>query len=144
MPAAGYAESVWCLARSIVDGRTESNVDQQMGTMDMDALSMTALADAQLNAARGARVGRAAHTVYGGQDCALRQTLLALAEGQRLDEHENPGEATLFVLDGRVQLGTSTGPVEGGTGDFIVIPEERHHLVALEDSVVLLTVVAKG
>ena len=112
--------------------------------MDMDALSMTALADAQLNAARGARVGRAAHTVYGGQDCALRQTLLALAEGQRLDEHENPGEATLFVLDGRVQLGTSTGPAEGGTGDFIVIPEERHHLVALEDSVVLLTVVAKG
>ncbi len=110
----------------------------------MDALSMTALADAQLNAARSARAGRAANTVYGGQDCALRQTLLALAEGQRLDEHENPGEATLFVIRGRVQLGTSTGTVDGDTGDFIVIPQERHHLVALEDAVVLLTVVAKG
>lgn len=110
----------------------------------MDALSMAALADAQLNAARGARAGRAAHTVYGGQEHALRQTLLALAAGQRLEEHENPGEATLFVMRGRVQLGTSTEAVEGDTGDFIVIPEERHHLAALEDSVVLLTVVAKG
>ncbi|MGB0971508.1 MAG: cupin domain-containing protein [Mycobacterium sp.] len=110
----------------------------------MDALSMADLADAQLNAARGARVGRAAHTVYGGQEHALRQTILALAAGQSLSEHENPGEATLFVLRGRVELGASRGVVEGNTNDFIVIPEERHHLVALEDSVVLLTVVAKG
>ncbi|MCH9728592.1 MAG: cupin domain-containing protein [Actinomycetia bacterium] len=112
----------------------------------MDALSMAALADAQLNAARGARVGRAAHTVYGGQGQghALRQTLLARAADQSLSEHDNPGEATLFVLRGRVELGASTGVVEGNTNDFIVIPEERHHLTALEDSVVLLTVVAKG
>jgi hypothetical protein len=35
-----------------------------------------------------------AQTVYGGHAKTLRQTLIALTAGQRLDEHENPGEAT--------------------------------------------------
>jgi quercetin dioxygenase-like cupin family protein len=33
----------------------------------------------------------------------LRQTVIALAAGQTLDEHENPGEATLHVLHGHDQ-----------------------------------------
>ena len=33
-------------------------------------------------------------------------------------------------------------PVEGAEGDFLAIPAQRHNLAALEDSVVLLTVVA--
>ncbi|PRC42595.1 cupin, partial [Mycobacterium sp. ITM-2017-0098] len=33
--------------------------------------------------------------------------------------------------------------VEGVIGDFLVIPDEVHNLVAVEDSVVLLTVVAR-
>ncbi|PRC55136.1 cupin, partial [Mycobacterium sp. ITM-2017-0098] len=74
---------------------------------------------------------------------ALRQTVLALAEGNRLDDHESPGEATLVVLHGRVQLGTEAHVVEGVIGDFLVIPDEVHNLVAVEDSVVLLTVVAR-
>ncbi len=109
----------------------------------LDAISLSALGDEQIAAAAAARAGRAAHTVYGGRDHALRQTVLALASGHGLDDHESPGEATLLVLRGRIRLGTETANVEGGTGDYLVIPDERHNVEALEDSVLLLTVVAR-
>jgi quercetin dioxygenase-like cupin family protein len=108
-----------------------------------EAVSLRVVADEQLDAARAARAGRAAHTVYGGKEHALRQTVLALAAGNRLDDHQSPGEATLLVISGKVQIGTATSAVEGGDGDYLVIPDEIHNLVALEDSVVLLTVVAR-
>ncbi len=38
-----------------------------------------------------------ARTVYGGHEHVLRQTLIALAAGHKLDEHENPDEATVHV-----------------------------------------------
>jgi quercetin dioxygenase-like cupin family protein len=116
-------------------------------TLDVDsieaAVSLRAVGDEQLDAARAARAGRAAHTVYGGQQRTLRQTVLALAAGNRLDDHRSPGEATILVLSGKVQIGTETSAVQGGDGDYLVIPDEIHNLVALEDSVVLLTVVAR-
>jgi len=107
----------------------------------MEALSLKTLSDEQLGAARGAHSGRAAHTVYGGHEHKLRQTVIALAEGHRLDDHESPGEATLLVLRGRVRLGTATEAVECAEGDYLLLPLERHDLAALEDSVILLTVV---
>ena len=70
----------------------------------MDDVSLTALAREHIERARSASSGRSAATLYGGQQHALRQTLIALAAGQRLDEHENPGEATVQVLHGRVRL----------------------------------------
>ncbi|WP_099022545.1 cupin domain-containing protein [Mycolicibacterium palauense] len=109
----------------------------------MDELSLTSLVDAQIDAARGATNGRSAHTVYGGTGCVLRQTVLALAAGHGLDDHESPGEATLLVLRGRVRLGAAADTAEIGQGDYLVIPPERHNLVAVEDSAVLLSVVAR-
>lgn len=111
---------------------------------NQDVISLRGLGEQQLDAARDARAGRAAQSVYGGQQRTLRQTVLALTAGNRLDDHESPGEATLLVLRGRVQIGSPTGTVEGGEGDYLVIPDERHNLVALEDSVVLLTVVPRS
>jgi quercetin dioxygenase-like cupin family protein len=70
----------------------------------------------------------------------LRQTLIALAAGHRLDEHDNPGEATVHVLHGRVRLSTGDVGWEGSTGDLLIVPTARHTLDALEDSAVLLTV----
>jgi quercetin dioxygenase-like cupin family protein len=107
----------------------------------MEKISLTALARQHLAAARAARNGRSAHTVYGGHEHSLRQTLIALTAGTSLDDHESPGEATLQVLDGRVRVTNSTAGWEGSPGDHIVIPRTRHALHALEDSVVLLTVV---
>lgn len=72
----------------------------------MEKFSLTGLAREQLTLARDATSGRRSHTVYGGHEHVLRQTLIAVAAGQKLAEHENPGEATVHVLRGRVSLGS--------------------------------------
>lgn len=107
----------------------------------MEKISLTALAREHLAKARTAGAGRSATTVYGGHEHTLRQTLIALVAGTALDEHESPGEATLQVLTGRVRLTAGDHGWEGSPGDQIVVPPQRHALHALEDSVVLLTVV---
>ena len=107
----------------------------------MQSISLTTLAGEHLAAARRATSGRSARTIHGGRENALRQTLLVLAAGRRLDGHDNPGEAQ--VLRGHVRLATSRGTWEGTAGDYLVIPPERHDLTAIEHSVVLLTVVAR-
>ncbi len=107
----------------------------------MEKISLTALARQHMESARSASSGRSAHTVYGGHEHSLRQTMLALTEGSALDDHESPGEATLQVIQGRVRLTAAEHSWEGSAGDHIVIPRVRHGLQALQDSVVLLTVV---
>lgn len=109
----------------------------------MQKQSLTALARHQLQTASTASSGRSAHTVYGGNEHVLRQTLIALAAGSRLDEHENPGEATLQVLQGRVTLIAGDDSWNGSPGDLLSIPDSRHALHAVEDSVILLTVAKK-
>jgi quercetin dioxygenase-like cupin family protein len=74
----------------------------------------------------------------------LRQTVIALTAGRVLDEHENPGEATVHVLSGRVRLGTDGPAWDGAAGDLLIVPQARHWLEALEDSTVLLTVAKVG
>ncbi|MBP2369287.1 cupin domain-containing protein [Pseudonocardia parietis] len=106
----------------------------------MEIVSLTAEADRQLVLAREARSGRAAHTVRGAHDLVLRQTLIALAAGRELAEHDSPGEATLQVLRGRVRLVAGDDTVEGSAGDLLTIPPRRHALLALDDAAVLLTV----
>jgi quercetin dioxygenase-like cupin family protein len=102
--------------------------------------SLTALTTQLMDAARGSSSGRSAQTVHGGHARILRQTVLALRAGESLAEHENPGEATLYVLQGRVRLATRDASGEGVTGDLVVVPDGRHTLTATEDAVVLLTV----
>jgi quercetin dioxygenase-like cupin family protein len=106
----------------------------------MEKISLTALARHQLETARAASSGRSAHTVYGGHEHSLRQTLMALTAGSSMEDHESPGEATLQVLLGRVRVTNSSAGWDGSPGDHIVLPRTRHGLHALEDSAVLLTV----
>lgn len=106
----------------------------------MEKSSLTALAREQLKIARQASSGRSARTVYGGHEHVLRQTLIALAASHKLDEHDNPDEATLHVLHGRVRLSAGDVSWEGSPGDLLIVPAVRHSLDALEDSAVLLTV----
>ncbi|HEY5362368.1 MAG TPA: cupin domain-containing protein [Streptosporangiaceae bacterium] len=78
--------------------------------------------------------------VYGGHEKVLRQTVIAMIRGSELSEHENPGEATVLVLHGRVRMSAGELAWEGSRGDLITVPDARHRLEALEDSAVLLTV----
>lgn len=108
----------------------------------MESVSLSTVIDEQLAAAAAASNGRSASTVVGGHERQLRQTLIALRAGAGLAEHDSPGEATLQVLRGRVRLNSGPDSVEGAAGDLLVIPDARHSLDAIEDSAVLLTVLA--
>ncbi len=106
----------------------------------MDSVSLETVAEELLADARAARAGRASRTIHGGHEHALRQTVVALAAGQGLGEHDSPGEATLQVLRGRVELHAGDETWPGSAGDLVTIPPRRHSLSALTDSAVLLSV----
>lgn len=107
----------------------------------MHKKSLTTLAHEHLDKARAGSNGRSAVTIYGGQEHSLRQTMIALRAESGLDEHESPGEATLQVIQGRVTLVAQENRWNGTPGDLMVIPDSRHSVEAVEDSVILLTVV---
>lgn len=103
--------------------------------------NLTVLAERLVAEARLATSGRAAHTPVGGSGHVLRHTVIALRAGQELAEHSSPGEATLLVLRGEVQLCAGEDTAEGAAGDLMIVPAQAHSLKATQDSVVLLTVV---
>ena len=86
----------------------------------MQRISLDALATQQLElaAAHGGRP--AADTVVGGHERVLRQTVVGMIKGSELGEHNNPGEATVHVLRGRVRLTSEGQSWEGRDGDFEV------------------------
>lgn len=110
----------------------------------MESTSLTAAVEEHLAKARASSSRRAASTLHGGHEHDLRQTLIALVEGNSLHEHESPGEATLQVLHGQVRLRAGDESWEGGDGDYLVIPPARHDLTALTDAAVLLTVATRA
>ena len=106
----------------------------------MEKSSLTALARELMVSAKTKNSGRSSRTVYGGHERVLRQTVVALSKGSLLDEHDNPGEATVQVLSGRIVLKAGEVSWEGSPGDHLVVPVARHSVEALEDSTFLLTV----
>jgi quercetin dioxygenase-like cupin family protein len=105
---------------------------------------LTTLADELIETARTSSSGRAAVTVYGGQEHDLRQTVIALAGGRALGEHDSPGEATLHVLRGDVRLHAGEESWDGSAGDYLHIPSARHDLEARSNAAVLLTVARRS
>lgn len=106
----------------------------------MQKLSLDALARELLARAADATGGRAAQTVIGGHEKVLRQTVIAIVKDAELTEHANPGEASVYVLHGRVLLAAGDQSWEGRNGDLLIIPDAPHSLQALQDSAVVLTV----
>jgi mannose-6-phosphate isomerase-like protein (cupin superfamily) len=88
----------------------------------MQKISLDALAREHLKRARSAPSGRSAETVYGGHEHVLRQALMTLVKGRSLAEHENPGEATVVVLRGRVRVTAGADVWEAREGDLLIVP----------------------
>jgi quercetin dioxygenase-like cupin family protein len=106
----------------------------------MQKISLVAMARELQEQAAGVTAGRAARTVMGGHERVLRQTVIALAKDTAMTEHVNPGEATVYVLHGRVVLEADGNTWSGRDGDLLIVPDAPHSLRALEDASVLLTV----
>lgn len=106
----------------------------------MDVQSINTLADDQLAVAETAESGRSSVTVYGRKGASLRQTVVALAAGRTLGEHKSPGDASVYCLRGRVRLRTSDSETELGPADMVAVPPQRHDVIAVEPSVLLLSV----
>ncbi len=105
----------------------------------MTKVPLTALVRDHLTLAREANSGRSATTVHGGHDRSLRQTVMALRQGEHIHEHEHPGEVTVQVLHGQVRLVAGPDSWDGLPGDLLVMPEHRHRVEAVQDSVFLFT-----
>jgi quercetin dioxygenase-like cupin family protein len=91
-----------------------------------------------LGTARAHDSRRAAETISSGP--SMRATVIALASGAELAEHESPPAATLQVISGQARLHTAGQAWLLHDGEVVAIPPERHALSAITDVVVLLTV----
>jgi quercetin dioxygenase-like cupin family protein len=110
----------------------------------METVALGVLGETLLAEARSASSGRCAVTVHGGHVNSLRQTLIGVAAGRTLDEHENTGEVTLQLIRGRARVVAVSDTAELAAGDYVVIPLEWDSFEALEDTVVLLTAAVQG
>ncbi|WP_084040320.1 cupin domain-containing protein [Demequina sp. NBRC 110053] len=110
----------------------------------MEIVGLEALIDQQLALAYDEHSGRHSITLVGDHEHDLRQTLIAVAGGNRLHEHDAPAEATLQVLRGEVTLTVGERELAMSAGDFLEIPQARHGLEAVTDCAMLLTVATRG
>ncbi|NKQ56230.1 hypothetical protein HFP15_25460 [Amycolatopsis sp. K13G38] len=108
------------------------------GTEHHAVVSLGGLAAELLEQARDHHSRRGARTIASGT--SMRATVIALAEGAQVAEHDAPAAATLQVLTGQVRLHTEDREWVLGTGELVPLPPQRHGLTALADCAVLLTV----
>ena len=79
---------------------------------------------------------------------ALRNVLICLKKEAILHEHNAPGPFTLYLIHGKIQFTVNSAGKEGATttelneGQLLVLGEpQKHEVVALEESTILLTIV---
>lgn len=107
----------------------------------MSAVDLAAVGSDLLARAADSTTGRATQLVHSATDVGLSHVLLAIREGCELADHDNPGEATLQVLSGRVRLSAGDDEWTLGPGELVAIPHRRHAVFAELASVAMLTVV---
>ena len=105
-------------------------------------MTLGAKAEQLLDQARSHSSHRASETLVGGP--MMRATLIALAAGSELGQHDAPPAATLLAVAGHVTLHGAARQWSMDPGQLVTIPQERHSLTADTDAVVLLTVALHG
>lgn len=105
-------------------------------------LDLRLAADALLDEAHTLASGRSARTLTPGAGAALKQSLLALTAGERLQDHVAPGPTTLHLVTGTAVLTDDQHAVELTAGTWTPCPVGTHALEAVTDTVVLITVVS--
>ena len=77
------------------------------------------------------------------KDSSLDIVLVSLKAKARLPEHKAPGSISVLVLDGRIIFSTLGERLELGAHELLTLPARvLHEVEALEDSAILITIVA--
>ncbi len=106
----------------------------------MEATPLPALTDHLLQEARTDSARRAARTVCGGSDHTLRQTAhRAASRAPTCRSTRTPARRPSRCSSGACGCDWHSGSGELEAGDHAELPQERHAVLALQDSVILLT-----
>jgi quercetin dioxygenase-like cupin family protein len=71
-------------------------------------------------------------------------TVFAFDAGQKLSEHEAPFDATVVVLDGRVELAIGGKPVVANAGQVVLMPAHVPHAVNAVERFKMLLIMIRG
>lgn len=73
----------------------------------------------------------------------LKQVLIHLRPGGELPAHDNPGDASLYIVDGEVRFTDLVDEITHTlqTGDLFEIPRHRHEVRAVSAATLLLSFV---
>ena len=119
-----------------------AHADRRTPTVPEAPLDLVDVGKELLESARGLRAGRAARTLTPGMGATLKQTVLAMCDGERLNDHPSPGPTTAQVLHGAVTITAGDDTLALNTGEWAIVPRQSHDLVAVGDAIVLLTITA--
>ena len=76
------------------------------------------------------------------QNEALSMTLFAFAQGEGVSTHSAPGDAMVYILDGRAEVTIGEEKLIAAAGQAVVMPADiPHGLEAVEDFKMLLILV---
>ncbi len=116
--------------------RTDRPQPLALNHFDLEAQLARLRADAPIQAH-----GRDSLTLV--RDSSLDIILVSLKAKARLPEHKAPGSISVLVLDGRIIFGALGERLELGTHGLLTLPARvLHEVEALEDSTILITIVA--
>jgi hypothetical protein len=110
----------------------------------MEKWSLTALADGLLSHAVSASTRRSGCTVHGGLRHQLRQTMIASVAGADAGQLRSSGRGDRASAPRPVRIAAGDDTTDGSAGQLLIVPAAGHTVQALDDTVVLLTVVERA
>lgn len=122
----------------------DTHAPRRTPTSPESLLDLYAAADELLAEAGKLTAGRSGRTMTPGEVSALKQTLLALTAGQKLQEHVAPGPITLLGIRGTAMFTRGDEAVTLTDGMWVSCPDGPHALEAISDTVVLITVAVRA
>jgi quercetin dioxygenase-like cupin family protein len=87
------------------------------------------------------RSGRTSRTLV--KDGPLRVTLIVLAAGGRIPEHQADGPITVQPLQGRIRFAVGGGVYEAGPGQLLSVGAGIRHAVESTDGAAFLLILAR-